>query len=58
LAAFLRERPPAQIEPNIVPKIADQPWAGGVFGTWEAADVSRPVKLAIKKQKQNGNVAV
>lgn len=58
LAAFLRERPPAQIEPNIVPKLADQPWAASVFGTWEGSDVSRPVKMAIKKRRENGNVAV
>lgn len=58
LAAFLRDRPPAQIEPNIVPKIADQPWAAGVFRTWEAGDVNRPVKNAIKKRRENGNVAV
>jgi predicted KAP-like P-loop ATPase len=58
LAAFLRDRPPAQIEPNIVPKIADQPWATGVFGAWEAGDVARPVKNAIKKRRENGNVAV
>lgn len=58
LAAFLRDRPPAQIEPNIVPKIADQPWAVGVFRAWEAGDVARPVKNAIKKRRENGNLAV
>jgi predicted KAP-like P-loop ATPase len=58
LAAFLRDRPPAQIEPNIVPKIADQPWAAEVFRAWEAGDVARPVKNAIKKRRENGNVAV
>lgn len=49
LAAFLGERPPAQIEPNIVPKIGDQGWADDVFRAWEKADVARPVKSAIKK---------
>ncbi|HEV7334446.1 MAG TPA: P-loop NTPase fold protein [Bosea sp. (in: a-proteobacteria)] len=49
LAAFLGDRPPAQIEPNIVPKIGDQDWAKDVFRTWEKADVARPVKSAIKK---------
>ena len=44
LAAFLRERPPAQVKPSIVPKIGDQPWAEDVFSTWYAADVSAPVK--------------
>jgi predicted KAP-like P-loop ATPase len=58
LAAFLGERPAAQIEPNIVPKIADQPWALGLFRAWEAGDVSRPVKNAIKKRRVSGNVAV
>jgi predicted KAP-like P-loop ATPase len=58
LAAFLRERPAAQVEPNIVPKIGDQPWAPGLFRTWESGDVSKPVKTAIKKRRENGNVAV
>lgn len=49
LAAFLGDRPSAQIEPNIVPKIGDQDWAQGVFRAWEKADVARPVKAAIKK---------
>jgi predicted KAP-like P-loop ATPase len=58
LAAFLRERPAAQIEPNIVPKIADQPWADGLFSLWEGSDVCKPVKSAIKRRRENGNVAV
>lgn len=58
LAAFLRERPAAQIEPNIVPKIADQSWAAGVFDAWEASEISRPVKNAIKKRRGNGDVTV
>lgn len=58
LAAFLRERPMAQIEPNIVPKIANQPWASGVFRVWEGGDVSRPVKNAIKRRRENGDVTV
>lgn len=58
LAAFLRDRPPTQIQPNIVPKIADQPWATGVFQAWEAGDVTRTVKSAIKKRRENGHVAV
>ncbi|WP_028031224.1 KAP family P-loop NTPase fold protein [Gemmobacter nectariphilus] len=58
LAAFLRDRPPSQIQPNIVPKIADQPWATGVFQAWEAGDVTRTVKSAIKKRRENGHVAV
>lgn len=59
LAAFLRDRPAAQIAPNIVPKIAGQSWVSGVFETWEAAGISKPVKAAIRKQgdKGNGNIA-
>lgn len=48
LAAFLRDRPAAQIRPNIVPKIADQSWAKDVFVAWDAGDTSKPVKAAIK----------
>ncbi len=58
LAAFLRERPAAQVQPNIVPKIADQPWASGVFESWEGGDIDSPVKAAIKKRRSNGNIAV
>ncbi|HEU5400812.1 MAG TPA: P-loop NTPase fold protein [Terriglobales bacterium] len=60
MAAFLTERPGTQIKPNIVPKIADQPWAKGVLETWDkTTGVSAPVKAAIKQQrKQDGNVRV
>lgn len=59
VAGFLSERPPAQILANIVPKIADQPWAKGVLDTWEkAAGVSKPVKAAIKQQRENGHIGV
>ena len=58
LAAFLSERPPAQIEPNIVPKIADFAWAGTVFDGWTSGGVSKPVKTAISKRRQDGNVAI
>jgi len=59
LAAFLGERPAAQIKPSVVPKIADQSWAEGVFKIWEnAAGVSKPVKNAIKRERDNGNVVV
>lgn len=51
LATFLRERPSQQIEPNIVPKIGDQPWADGLFQAWKDGDVSKPVKAAIKRRK-------
>jgi predicted KAP-like P-loop ATPase len=59
LAAFLTERPAAQIQANIVPKIADQPWAKGVMDTWDrASGVSRPVKTAIKRRRDDGNLPV
>ena len=57
LAAFLRERPAAQIKPGIVPKIADQPWAKEVLDAWHTSNVAAPVKGAItREQKKHGNV--
>jgi len=60
LAGFLRDRPPGQIKPGIVPKIGDEPWAGEVFAVWHASkDVSPPVKRAITQQRgKDGNVRV
>jgi predicted KAP-like P-loop ATPase len=59
LAAFLAERPAAQIQPNIVPKIADEPWAKSVMDTWDkSTGVARPVKAAIKRRKEDGNIGV
>jgi predicted KAP-like P-loop ATPase len=57
LAAFLADRPPVQIQPNIVPKIGDQPWAKSVLDKWEASTASKPVKTAIKRHR-DGNVSV
>ena len=57
LAGFLGERPASQIKADIVPKIGDQDWAKGVFDTWAGMQVSRPVKNAIRKQRENGNFA-
>ncbi|HEX5701883.1 MAG TPA: P-loop NTPase fold protein [Pyrinomonadaceae bacterium] len=56
LAAFLRDRPPAQIQPNIVPKIGDETWAETVFSAWQSAAVSRPVKTAMRRRSENGDV--
>ena len=58
LAAFLRDRPPAQIQPNIVPKIGDQPWAEIVFDQWATTATAKQVKNAITslRNKKNGNV--
>jgi predicted KAP-like P-loop ATPase len=58
LAAFLNDRPPAQIRPNIVPKIGDRGWAKGVFEVWRDSDVSASVKRAITGQQKHGNVAI
>ncbi|MNI72567.1 hypothetical protein D3C73_1285180 [compost metagenome] len=49
LAAFLKERPPAQIQAGIVPKLTDETWAKSVYELWLTADVSGPVKAAIRK---------
>ena len=58
LAGFLTELPPGQIRPNIVPKIRDQPWASGVFDSWYEQSVSPPVKAAITRQRNDGNLNV
>lgn len=59
LAAFLSERPVAQIRPNIVPKIADQAWAISVLEEWEGATgVSSQVKGAIRARGDDGNVRI
>jgi predicted KAP-like P-loop ATPase len=52
VAAFLRERPAAQITAAIVPKISDQPWTASVYATWEKSRVSSQVKNAITQQKE------
>lgn len=59
LAAFLTERPAPQIQPNIVPKIADQPWAKRVLDIWDkSSGVGKPVKAAIKRWRGDGNLSV
>lgn len=59
LAGFLKDRPGAQVKANIVPKIADQIWAKGVFSAWEEDhDIIKSVKNAIKQRRGNGNIAV
>lgn len=59
LAGFLQERPALQIKASIVPKIADEVWARGVFATWDGDDdISKPVKNAIKARKGNGNLSI
>jgi len=58
LAAFLLERPVAQIKPNIIPKIGDQPWAKGVLDAWVGSGVSLTVRAAIKQRRNDGNIRV
>jgi predicted KAP-like P-loop ATPase len=50
LAAFLADRPAAQIKPSIVPKIADQPWAKTVLDKWSGSNVNSAVKRAITQR--------
>jgi len=49
LGAFLSDRPPNQIQPSIVPKIGDKPWAAEVFALWKQRRVSTVVVRAINK---------
>jgi predicted KAP-like P-loop ATPase len=52
LAALLSDRPVTQIKPNIVPRIADQPWAHHVMDKWnETPGISSPVKTAIRRRR-------
>lgn len=50
IAGFLMERPPAQIQPDIVPKIRDYSWAAEVLDNWSSSSVAGPVKAAIAKK--------
>jgi predicted KAP-like P-loop ATPase len=56
IAGFLRQRPPAQIKPGLVPKIAAEPWAKELLEYWKTAPVGAPVKKAITQSEKNGNV--
>ena len=47
LAAFLRERPPSQITPSLVPRLADQGWSKDLFAYWRGSSVAAAVKRAI-----------
>ena len=58
VAAFLKDRPIAQIKADIIVKISDQPWAKEVMDHWEAATgISQPIKTAIRRRRTNGNVS-
>ena len=52
LFAFLSDRSPLQIKPNIVPKLEDEPWAKELFDKWGKSDVSGPVKRAIRSRRE------
>ena len=52
IADFLKDRPAAQIKPNIVPKIFDEAWAKSVFEFWlEDLEIAGPVKKAIQTRR-------
>ena len=58
LAGFLIERPASQIQPSIVPKIADSDWADVVLDHWaKDPGVAGPVKAAITRGRTRGNIA-
>lgn len=50
LASFLRDRPVAQIQASIVPKVNGQPWADSLFDHWLKQGVGGPVKKAIQQR--------
>jgi len=52
LAAFLGERPAAQIKANLVPKIGNRPWGESLWRELEKGPISAPVKAAIKQQRE------
>lgn len=49
LGIFLRDRPPSQITPSIIPRIKDEPWASELFEHWTKSGASGPVKRAITR---------
>lgn len=58
LAGFLGSRPHNQIEADLIPRIADEPWAAQLMTSWAgSAQVSGPVKVTINRRTGNGNVA-
>lgn len=58
LAGFLSSRPHNQIEADLIPRIADEQWAGQLMTTWAgSAEINAPVKVTINRRTGNGNVA-
>lgn len=57
LAGFLQARPPAQIRPDLIPRLSDESWAGELLTSWTSnADIEEPVKVAISRMG-SGHVA-
>lgn len=58
LSGFLGDRPPNQIEPDLIPLIHDEEWAVELMERWTADDgIHETVKAAIGRRTQGGNVA-
>lgn len=53
LATFLRDRPPSQITPSIIPRLKDEPWAPELFEHWSKSSASTSVKRAITTSRKN-----
>ncbi len=57
LAGFLGGRPPAQIQPDLIPKISGHPWANDLMTTWVGTpNIEAPVKAAIRSRMGNGDL--
>ena len=57
LAGFLQARPPAQIRPDLIPRLSDEGWAGELLTSWTSnADIEEPVKVAISRMG-SGHIA-
>ena len=57
LAGFLQSRPPAQIHPDLIPRLSDEPWSSELLTSWTSnADIEEPVKVAISRTV-SGHVA-
>ncbi len=58
LATFLGSRTPKSITAGIVQRIKNEPWASLTFETWLSKEIGKPVRAAIEKEKNNGNINV
>lgn len=52
LAEFLAGRPPAQVDPSIVPLLGDRAWAQPALEKWLRSNVGGPVKKTIEKLRK------